>query len=497
MKFCKIIVCFLFAVSFAVGNVKTVSAEEQNEKSDEYVRWMQQAKQEEVQKSWLLALDSYYNALETWKSWEDASAAYKAYSELANIIESGMPGRGEFDKFSLYEGWKNLLVETEKYANAVFPYELYFGSFETIKLDLGNKSADYSVRLSFACSTRYLKTVGVVAKGYAKARQEAWTELPEKFPGKPLTNDSLWIETNGTKMSAFGYSFGDDSVFDNKAVVPYEGVFEIAGYDGSVFAESSASVIGSRMETPNNKDLHYLGSEIIFKNVPEVGIKTIDSGKAFVRLKSIKLIYGNVDLEYSPYGVSRNFTGGKRKDVFCFPVQMHSYKQASGAEIVFCDRCDLKEFVPPVLISGKKVHCACLNPAEVFKLVFGDAGVSFKKILNWHQAFSKYEACILCNELSRICFRTPVYYLNGSDALCDFMLANDLSNEKNIKVNEAANGFRMPTLEEVKKFLVRSGDKALPPVEDVGSLLTGEAFNYFSMDKSFENGACLMLYYLE
>ena len=31
MKVCKVIVCFLFAASFAVGNVKTVSAEEWKE----------------------------------------------------------------------------------------------------------------------------------------------------------------------------------------------------------------------------------------------------------------------------------------------------------------------------------------------------------------------------------------------------------------------------------------------------------------------------------
>ncbi len=489
MKVCKIIVCFLFVVSFSVGNGGTISAEERKEIANLYAKSMQEAKQYENSKDWIWALNAYYNALETWRNWDEAMSAYKAYSELASIIESGMPGRGEFDKFSLYEGWKNLLIETEEYGNTIFPYELYFGSFETVKLDLENKSADYSVRVSFAHSTRYLKTVGVVAKGYAKARQDAWTELPEKFPDAPLTKNSLWIKTNETKMSAFAYSYGYDAVFNCKAAVPYECVFEIVGDDGSVFAESFVYVIGDKTETPNNKDLHYFGPNVIFKNVPSVGIKAIDSGKAFVRLKSIKLIYGEVCL----HDEERYFNGGNRKDVLCAPAQMHSYNQASEAELVFCERNIFKEFNPAVVISDKKVHCMFITRAEAFRLVFGDADVS----VTLHDFF-KYEACILCNELSRIVGRTPVYYLNGSDRLCDFMLANDYSTTvESIKVDDAANGFRMPTLEEVQKFLSRSEDKSLPPVEDLGNFFTGKAYNYCTIDKQSVNRAYLMLYYLE
>ncbi len=497
MKFCKVIICFLFAVGFALGNGRNVSAEDKLPWSESFAGYMRKAKDHEDKKNWIWALFGYYCALEAWQNWDEAMAAYVAYSDLAKIIEDGMPGRGSFDQFSLYESWKKLLIETEMYGNQWFPYSLYFGSFEVVKLDLQNKTADYSVKMSFTLSNAYLRTIDVVARGYKKARQDSWTELPNNFPDEPLTKDSLWISNyGGTKCIPFSFCYESSKFTDCKSLVPYEAVFEVVDEGGAVLAKTEPYVIGDKTENLDGKSWNYIGPNLTFKNVPEETMKVIDSGKAFIRLKSVQLMHGDVEASYSVSG-RRYFTGGKRTEVGFFVSQIHSCNTRSRAEFVFCAKSMLAEFEPDIKMAGKKIHCVFFDPIEVFRLGFGDENISLKKFLNWHNAFSKYEACLLCNILSKMLFRTSVYSLKGSDAIGDFMLINDFKGEDEIKTLVDADGLRMPTLEEIEKFLARSGDKSFPPVKDAGSLLTGEAFNYYSMNKSFKNDAYLMLYYLE
>lgn len=497
MKVCKVIVCFLFAASFAVGNVKTVSAEEWKEMPTkfDYESCMERAKNYEKNKSWIWALDEYYNAINSSRKGQELETAFNAYSELAGMIESGMPGRGEFDKFSLYESWKNLLIETEQYGNRVFPYELYFGSFQTIKLNLENKTADYSVRLAFTRSTRYLKTVGVVSKGYAKARQDSWTELPKEFPGRPVSDDTFSVENYGKKTSAFAYSYDSSNVTDCKNVIPYEAVFEIVSDDGIVFAESQPYVLGDKTAKEEYSFTDYSGPDFTFNNVPSEGIKAIDAGKAYIRLKHLCLMYGDLNSNYFFRG-RRNFTGGNRIGVFIYLGNLHSDNKTTLADCAFCADGSLAEFEPMVTVSGKKVHCVFFDTRKLFGVVFGDENLSLKSL--WHESFLDYVAYVFCNELSKNMFRQPVYEKNCSTALCDFLVGEDWAkDDKTIKKNPSANGYRMPTLEEVRKFLAHSGDKSFPQVEDKGSVFTGEAYNYCTIDKQFVKGAYLMLYYLE
>ena len=70
MKFCKVIVCFLFALGFVVGNGTTLSAEEWKEMpaNFDYETCMQGARNYEKDKSWIWALDEYYNAMNSFKN---------------------------------------------------------------------------------------------------------------------------------------------------------------------------------------------------------------------------------------------------------------------------------------------------------------------------------------------------------------------------------------------------------------------------------------------
>ncbi|MBQ3836187.1 MAG: hypothetical protein II814_03560, partial [Treponema sp.] len=227
----------------------------------------------------------------------------------------------------------------------------------------------------------------------------------------------------------------------------------------------------------------------------EEGIKAIDAGKAHVRVKYICLMHGDLNPYYYFRG-RRNFTGGNRMGVFVYYGNIHSDNKTNLADFAFCIDSSLVEFEPRIVVSGKKVHCVVFDTRKAFGLVFGDETFSLKSL--WHESFLDYVAYIFCNELSKDMFRQSVYEKNGSDALCDFLLGADwVNDDKTIKVIPSANGFRMPTLEEVQKFLAHSGDKSFPPVEDKGSLFTGEAYNYCTMNKPFVKGAYLMLYYLE
>ena len=92
-------------VAFIVGNALFAQ-------SAKYTEFMAQAQKYEQEKKWVHALGAYYDAME---EEPDFGEPFYAYKKLSEVIEAGNPGYGEFDDFSQYDGWIEIMQEYESY----------------------------------------------------------------------------------------------------------------------------------------------------------------------------------------------------------------------------------------------------------------------------------------------------------------------------------------------------------------------------------------------
>lgn len=487
----------LEVVDITISDNQKESQEKHQEKkwSDIFSGWMQNGKESEEQKQWIMALWSYYMALETWVDLEEADIAYKTYNDLAELIRRGSPGRGSYDTFSNYDAWKQLLISSEAFGNSFFPYEIYLGAFETTNLNMEKKTADYSVPITFVPSLMYTKTIGIISEGYENTDKNGWNDLPNVFPKSPLTENSLYTEnllSNDGKISSFAYKFpySVEISLKNTSIIPYEGIFSIDDLNGNSFIESSPYVLGVREDSVGTNELEYLFSDIgfggvlKFKNVPQAGIQAIESGKAIISLKNLNLIYGDIKSEAYMDG-RRIFEGNNKAPVNIMPIQMHNRGNArlSKAKYVFLVMdAEMNNFIPNYTISGKQVHCVYFDAKKVFEILNNNKEMTSVNML-----------CLMCNELSRIYGRTPVYYVGSSSEAGNFLNTNS-----KVARDATANGFQIPMIGEIKKILTNTDNSNLPKLEETSLLFGGSRYNYFSVDKDFlSDSSYLMLYYLE
>lgn len=514
MKKLRIIICIFSIICFTscsdknqkisaeqAGNtnnsVDVQDSETKKEKvwSEEFANHMNKAKEFEENKNWIWALDEYYNALDSWQDSDEAAVAYAAYKELADIIESGKPGRGEFDTFSIYDEWKNLLLEAESYGNKIFPYEISFSSLKTTLLNRETKTADYAVYLETFFSTRYLKTIGVVANGYNKIDKNGWTGMPASFPGEPVSKESLssefyyndyiyhkdaGIQTNAFAIIQTKNYYVETLGFERPRIIPYEGIFIIQNKDGTVLAESEPIIIGSSDMSENDEINGGTPHGIIrFKGVTEDCIRAIEAKQAYVSCKKMSMIYGKIQC------IRNNFKYNNKVDIDFYKSNIHY--QGSGflskAKLYFAINASGKEFNSNYSMNNKQINCIYFNPQEVFSLTSGKTNF----VVSWIYTWKDYEAYIVCNELSKIYNLEPVYKVNGSFELCDLWL-----NSSEITSDDNANGLRIPSIDYVKKFVEGGKDNNIPSVQSQSN-----TYNYYSIDADFVNDSYMLLYYLK
>lgn len=161
----KKIVLF-FALTFVAINVFARSA-----KYDDLVK---KAKDYESKEEWAYALGFYADAIA--EEPMDSADAYKRFNEIVSSIESGKPGMGEFKGTKLYNGWKNLLINAEKYWTEYCPWNVNVGPLEVVTMS-GSK-VDYAATVKMEASTKYVEIMGPIVKGYVAGRQSTW-DLPE------------------------------------------------------------------------------------------------------------------------------------------------------------------------------------------------------------------------------------------------------------------------------------------------------------------------------
>lgn len=141
----------------------------------------------------------------------------QSYNELANLIESGNPGQGNFDEFSLYDEWKKLLMEAEKFGTEYGRYKFTIGKLEKKSVDLKTRTATYTASIQMEESEVYKNVIGVIQKGYRKARTKDWKDLPDADYWPMISVSGLSSKSNlvdgvavyRTSNSERGYNQGE------------------------------------------------------------------------------------------------------------------------------------------------------------------------------------------------------------------------------------------------------------------------------------------------
>ena len=118
--------------------------EEKKQRSAKYLptyeAHLSKAKKYESEKRWCYALGSYYDAMGTvGVDPEFKSEAVEGYNLLKAAILSGNPGLGTYDEFTIFEEWKKLLIDAEKYGCSFNPYLVQVGELIKGKLDIKQK----------------------------------------------------------------------------------------------------------------------------------------------------------------------------------------------------------------------------------------------------------------------------------------------------------------------------------------------------------------------
>ena len=161
--------------------------------SAEYKDLLAKGQQYEQEKKWVHALGAYYDAME---AAPDLAEPFYAYKKLADTIESGNPGYGEFDDFSMYDGWVEIMQEYESYWSENIPRAIVFSDLKKDKMDMENRKVTYSVRINAVPTEKYSALEKVFSTGKEKAYKDSWVGYGADWP-----EISVYNSENDKKLS--------------------------------------------------------------------------------------------------------------------------------------------------------------------------------------------------------------------------------------------------------------------------------------------------------
>ena len=116
----------------------------------------------------------------------DSSQGGTKYNELKSLIESGKPGYGTFDDFSLHDEWKNLLVNAEKFYSEYPPIKISLEKLSKESVDMKKRTFVYKTKIYTGVENTILD---VIKTGLKKARTADWTDIPKDWPQTSVLYD--------------------------------------------------------------------------------------------------------------------------------------------------------------------------------------------------------------------------------------------------------------------------------------------------------------------
>ncbi|MDE5614277.1 MAG: hypothetical protein K2I74_06475 [Treponemataceae bacterium] len=138
-----------------------------------YASHLAKAKECEAKKQWIAALGEYYEAMLAEPTLA-AQEAYNGWTALADDIKSGKPGHGTFDVFEQYDCWITFMQEYERYWTEHCPRVIIFNMPKRTKINTADRTATYTVGVSWQWSEKYSAMHTVITEGYKKAYTSEW-----------------------------------------------------------------------------------------------------------------------------------------------------------------------------------------------------------------------------------------------------------------------------------------------------------------------------------
>ncbi len=468
---------------------------------------MKRAKEYEIQKKWCYALSEYYDALGTEDAKEIKDIAYEAYNILASTIKSGNPGLEKYNDFVLHDEWKSLLMDSEVYGSTHSKYELWIGDLQKGELDYKNKTATYFAKVMPTISFKWLKTIGVIVEGYAKAYKDDWKDLPKS----DYSEKSNWISysSNWPRESV---SSKKDNKFDingalvfriNKKTGPvFYNAFEYLGYNPNEYKGTKDSlhdykfniidengnelVKGKRLLLGTNNNI------ISFSGITPDIMDLIDNGKAKINFLAEYLEYGLYNSSDDQGGRSfiKNFPE-KEISVGKNYIHYNNVPDEDKAKVYFINQ--KLSFVDyetlNLVVSDDSI------PYDLSEIVMGGIDVPDG---DCYYSFSKgqdaVDDLILVNRLSQIMGLKPVYKILDykdlyiqyeNDNICSYKWSDSFY-MNNIEINEDNNGFRLATKEETEQLLSDKNLKFCKHMENLKKNLPYDWSDYWSLQKTVE-----------
>lgn len=447
-----------------------------------------QAKDYEAKKQWAFALNAWYDALGCDDAPALKSEAVNGYRKLSETIYNGNPGYGNYKTSALHDEWKKLLIDAEKLGSTIFTYELTLG-----KLEKQSGTSNYTAKIQFEQSDRYLKTIGVVAKGLAVAKDAtindnsrwgedwsdmsdwptysaSWTDYSKEIPknlaynidgvkifevpaeyGEKLLNypnpDARSLYMHYPDKVFYGYrfnAFAPISTASHLKVCLYDYKFNIVDNKGKELFKGKRWLLGD-------------GDGITLTDIPADVANLIDIGKAFLNSVAAYLQYGKYNPADDKGGRTfiKNFPEAQldmtTAVIYCWNKTEDKIKK-NYDEAVFenSGKNALKSY-EFISIKGKNFEIGKTEVTQKFYEAVMGKNPSWIKGVNLPvEHVSWYDAIYFCNEYSRLSGFTPVYSVNGETDVKKWNYIPHSGNaiEGEIVQINSANGYRLPTSEQ-------------------------------------------------
>lgn len=287
--------------------------------SAEFTKHMTKAKEYEAQKKYAYALGEYYDALDADDEFEIKNEAFKAYKNLASIIENGKPGYGEFDEFSKVDNWILLLQNFEQYWTEYCPVIIICGTPERISLNREAKTATYDVKISWKKNPKYEEISKVLKAGLEKAYNSDW-QMPflEEWPEVSVYNtikDKDKFLQNGVALTQCLLRYGNFRGLGNIGDYVYTAYKVLASTAKFGCIERNCFGVHDAYDPTTLYDLKlkfiddtgkeiFTGKRVLLGpiakytfTVDQEQMKKLEDGEYSITLDAIYLQYGNIPLE--------------------------------------------------------------------------------------------------------------------------------------------------------------------------------------------------------
>ena len=438
-----------FVVSIVTLCLLTVGAFTQ---STEYSKYLAEAKNYEEKKQWAFALNSYYDAIGCEDEPSVKIEAIKGYLALSNTIKIGNPGLGKYNPFSMHDEWKKLLMDAEKLGSSICKYELRLGKLVQGDLNYETRTASYNSKIKFEISDRYKKTVDVIATGYDAARRIDWTDLPSSWPDHSASSAKNAVyDVAGAKI----YEVPDDYKRHPSDYYNAFSRYHLYDYKFNIVDDKGRELVkGKKWLLLENKNFSIEGISSEIMNL-------IDSEKAFLNPVAVYLAYGKYNQadDRGERGILKNMSEVQldisKAMVYCWNKTEDI--NAKRFDDTFYEDITLPcaETYVDIEFNGSKIAvCKTEVIQGLYEKTMGENPSNHKGRGLPVENVSWYDAICFCNKLSLDRDLEPVYSVKGEVDPSKWGAREDLKmilfpSERDIlTVNESANGYRLPTIEE-------------------------------------------------